>query len=138
MKQPEEIGGAGTQTAYLIVADADMHYEKARSAAAEIAMEIKDQDYGGRGYSCRDLEGRIWSIGTRRRAGPGGPAPTRGSALQRSAKTCSPYGFAQPMLQSEQGSARLCRLLPSLQLVRPPAPFRKRGIWRCPSWLSPP
>jgi uncharacterized glyoxalase superfamily protein PhnB len=27
-------------------------------------MDIKDQDYGGRGYSCRDLEGHIWSIGT--------------------------------------------------------------------------
>jgi uncharacterized glyoxalase superfamily protein PhnB len=64
MKQPEEIGGAEPQTVYPIVADADKHYEKAKSAGAEIVMDIKDEDYGGRGYSCRDPEGHIWSIGT--------------------------------------------------------------------------
>ena len=40
MKQPDEIGGAETQTAYLIVADADEHYAKAKSAGAEIVMDI--------------------------------------------------------------------------------------------------
>ena len=27
-------------------------------------MGIKDEDYGGRGYSCRDSEGHIWRFGT--------------------------------------------------------------------------
>jgi uncharacterized glyoxalase superfamily protein PhnB len=27
-------------------------------------MEIKDGDYGGRGFSCRDLEGHLWNSGT--------------------------------------------------------------------------
>jgi uncharacterized glyoxalase superfamily protein PhnB len=27
-------------------------------------MDIKDEDYGGRGYSCRDLEGHLWNFGT--------------------------------------------------------------------------
>ena len=64
MKQPDEIGGAETQSAYLVVSDADVIYERAKAAGAEIVIEIKDEDYGGRGFSCRDLEGRLWSIGT--------------------------------------------------------------------------
>jgi uncharacterized glyoxalase superfamily protein PhnB len=64
IKQPDEIGGAETQCAYLVVADADAVYAKAKAAGAEIVLDIKDEDYGGRGFTCRDLEGRIWSFGT--------------------------------------------------------------------------
>ena len=27
-------------------------------------MPLEDKDYGGRGYSCRDLEGHVWSFGS--------------------------------------------------------------------------
>ena len=27
-------------------------------------IEIKDEDYGGRGFSCYDLEGHLWNFGT--------------------------------------------------------------------------
>jgi len=27
-------------------------------------IEIKDEDYEGRGFSCRDLEGHLWNVGT--------------------------------------------------------------------------
>ena len=64
MKQPDEIGGAETQSAYLIVDDADVVYARAKVAGAAIVMEIKDEDYGGRGFSCRDLEGHLWNFGT--------------------------------------------------------------------------
>ncbi len=64
MKQPDEIGGAETQAPYLIVADADVIYTRAKAAGAEIAIEIKDEEYGGRGFSCRDLEGHLWNFGT--------------------------------------------------------------------------
>ena len=64
MKQPDEIGGAETQTAYIVVSDADLVYRQARAAGAEIVREIQDEDYGGRGFTCRDLEKHIWSIGT--------------------------------------------------------------------------
>ena len=63
MKQPDEIGGAETQTAYVIVSDADALYARAKAAGAKIVVEIKDEDYGGRGFSCRDLEGRLWNFG---------------------------------------------------------------------------
>ncbi len=64
MKQPDEIGGAETQTAYVIVSDADAVYVLAKAAGATIVMEIKDEDYGGRGFTCRDPEGHLWSFGT--------------------------------------------------------------------------
>ena len=64
IKQPDEIGGAETQCSYVIVTDADAVYESAKYAGAEIVMEIADQDHGGRLFSCRDLEGHLWNIGT--------------------------------------------------------------------------
>lgn len=64
IKQPDEIGGAATQAAYVIVPDADAHYALAKAAGAEIVIDIADADYGGRGYTCRDLEGHIWNFGT--------------------------------------------------------------------------
>ena len=64
IKQPDEIGGAETQCSYVIVTDADAVYESARNAGAEIVMEIADQDHGGRLFSCLDLKGHLWNIGT--------------------------------------------------------------------------
>lgn len=61
---PKEIGGKVTQSAYMIVPDADAHYRRAKAAGAEIVLDIKDEDYGGRGYSCRDPEGHLWNFGT--------------------------------------------------------------------------
>lgn len=60
---PRDLGG-GSQGAYLVVEDADKHYARAVAAGAEIVLDIEDQDYGGRGYSCRDPEGHVWSFGT--------------------------------------------------------------------------
>ena len=64
IRQPDEIGGAETQSAYLVVDDADALYARAKAAGAEIVLEIRDQDYGGRDFSCRDPEGHLWSFGT--------------------------------------------------------------------------
>ncbi len=64
MRQPDEIGGGETQTAYVIVSDADAVYVQAKAAGATIVLDIKDEDYGGRGFSCRDLEGHLWTVGT--------------------------------------------------------------------------
>jgi uncharacterized glyoxalase superfamily protein PhnB len=64
IRQPDEIGGAETQSAYLVVADADAIYARAKAGGAQIVSEIRDEDYGGRGFSCRDLEGHLWNFGT--------------------------------------------------------------------------
>ncbi|MDQ1831482.1 VOC family protein [Massilia scottii] len=64
MKQPDEIDGAQTQTICVVVTDADAVYDRAISARAQIVMDIKDEDYGGRSFTCRDLEGHVWTFGT--------------------------------------------------------------------------
>jgi uncharacterized glyoxalase superfamily protein PhnB len=56
--------GVVTQSAYLIVDDVDRHHDRAVAAGAEIVMDIRDEDYGGRGYSCRDPEGHVWNFGS--------------------------------------------------------------------------
>ena len=62
--QPDEIGGRETQSSYVIVADADAHYARAQAAGATIVGALEEKDYGGKGYSCRDPEGHLWSFGT--------------------------------------------------------------------------
>jgi len=57
-------GGAVSQSPYIIVEDVDKHYRRAVAAGAEVVIEIKDEDYGGRGYSCRDPEGNVWNFGS--------------------------------------------------------------------------
>jgi uncharacterized glyoxalase superfamily protein PhnB len=64
LKQPDEIGGAQTQTCYVIVSDADAVYRNVKAAGAKIEVDIKDEEYGGRGFTCRDLEGHVWTFGT--------------------------------------------------------------------------
>jgi uncharacterized glyoxalase superfamily protein PhnB len=64
MKQPDEVAGAVTQSIYVVVTDADAVYIQAKAAGAQIALEIKNEDYGGRGFTCYDIEGHLWSFGT--------------------------------------------------------------------------
>ena len=56
--------GGSTQSAYFVVEEIDAHYHQAVAAGAEIVIEIKDEDYGGRGYSAKDLEGNLWNFGS--------------------------------------------------------------------------
>lgn len=55
--------GFSTQGAYIIVEDIDAAYQRALSAGAETVLELRAQDYGGKGFTVRDLEGHIWSFG---------------------------------------------------------------------------
>ena len=48
----------------MIVSDADAIYDRAKAAGAEMVVDIKTEEYGGRGFACRDLEGHIWYFGT--------------------------------------------------------------------------
>jgi uncharacterized glyoxalase superfamily protein PhnB len=62
--QPDEIGQRSTGGIYLCVPDADGVYATAKQAGATIVLDIRDMEYGGRGFTCRDLEGHLWSIGS--------------------------------------------------------------------------
>ncbi|WP_417807912.1 VOC family protein [Thioclava sp.] len=63
MKPAADLGRT-TQSAYIIVQDVDALCDRARAAGAEIVMEPKDEDYGGRGFSCRDPEKQLWNFCT--------------------------------------------------------------------------
>lgn len=62
--QPDEIGLRNTHGIYLIVANADAVHATAKAAGATMVLDIRDMDYGGRAFTCRDPEGHLWSIGT--------------------------------------------------------------------------
>ena len=64
LQKPPAPGKPVTQSAYVVVPDADAHHARAVAAGAEIVRPLVDADYGGRGYTCRDPEGHVWSFGT--------------------------------------------------------------------------
>lgn len=57
---------AGTDSLYLVCADPDGLFERARGAGAEVVRGLRDEDYGSRGFTVRDPEGNLWSFGTYR------------------------------------------------------------------------
>ncbi len=62
-RTPKQLGGI-TGSIYVYVADPDAHCARARAAAARIALEPYDTDYGSREYAAYDLEGYWWTFGT--------------------------------------------------------------------------
>lgn len=56
--------GKPTGGIYVVVDDVDAHAARALAAGADIFYPPEDQDYGGRAYSCLDLEGNLWSFGS--------------------------------------------------------------------------
>jgi uncharacterized glyoxalase superfamily protein PhnB len=62
--QPEDVGGRETQSAYLVVKDCDAVYAAAAAAQATIVLDLKEEDYGGKSFTCRDPEGHVWSVGS--------------------------------------------------------------------------
>jgi uncharacterized glyoxalase superfamily protein PhnB len=56
----------GGGSVYIVVDDPDAHYARATAAGATIRRELRDEDYGSRGYSAVDGEGNLWSFGTYR------------------------------------------------------------------------
>jgi len=59
---------SGPTWIYVVVDEPDAHHERAVAAGAEIVRDLKDEDYGSRGYTARDPEGNVWSFGTYRPA----------------------------------------------------------------------
>ena len=62
-KTPRQVGG-NTASICVVVPDADAHHRRALAAGAEVIRALQDQEYGGRGYGCRDLEGHVWYFST--------------------------------------------------------------------------
>ncbi len=66
IKHPSDIGGFETQSPYIVLDDKeiDEHYKRAKKYGAKIIVELKEEDYGGKNYSCYDLEGHLWNFGS--------------------------------------------------------------------------
>lgn len=60
---PDKLGGT-TQSPYIVVADVDAVYAKAKANGATIVRDIRTESYGGRGFTCLDPEGHLWSVGS--------------------------------------------------------------------------
>jgi uncharacterized glyoxalase superfamily protein PhnB len=59
---PIEKGQPATAGIHVVVQDVDAHH--AQAAGAGILTPPEDQEYGGRLYACRDLEGNVWTFGS--------------------------------------------------------------------------
>lgn len=54
----------GTSGVYVVVDDPDAVYARARRIDATMVRELREEDYGSRGFSIADPEGNTWSFGT--------------------------------------------------------------------------
>jgi uncharacterized glyoxalase superfamily protein PhnB len=56
----------GSASVYVVTDQPDAVFKRATGAGAEVVRELRDEDYGSRGFSVRDPERNIWSFGTYR------------------------------------------------------------------------
>jgi uncharacterized glyoxalase superfamily protein PhnB len=63
-KSPGDLGGVETRSAYIVVANADVVYARARAAGATVVRPLQDMEYGSREFTVKDPEGHSWSVGT--------------------------------------------------------------------------
>ena len=52
------------QGIYARIGEVDALHDRAQAAGAEIVSPLKNQDYGSRDFSVRDLDGHLWGFGT--------------------------------------------------------------------------
>lgn len=59
-------GGGLSHALSLYVPEPDAHAARAIAAGARVLREVRDEEYGGRGYMVADPEGHMWYFGTYR------------------------------------------------------------------------
>ncbi|MGW1346465.1 VOC family protein [Kribbella sp. NPDC002412] len=68
-RQPDDFSWLADhpQSVYLVVdGDPDPLLAKAIAAGAVVVRGLRDEDYGSRGFTVKDHEGNLWSVGTYR------------------------------------------------------------------------
>jgi uncharacterized glyoxalase superfamily protein PhnB len=60
---PSEIGGRVTSPLYLVTTECEALYSSAKAAGAEVVMELKEMEYGGKAFTVKDPEGYLWAVG---------------------------------------------------------------------------
>lgn len=54
----------GVGSVYIVTDRPDALHDRAVAAGATIVKGLTDEDYGSRGFTCRDPDGVLWSFGT--------------------------------------------------------------------------
>lgn len=54
----------GASSVYVVTSQPDALHDRAIAAGAALLQELRDEEYGSRGFSVTDPEGNIWSFGT--------------------------------------------------------------------------
>jgi uncharacterized glyoxalase superfamily protein PhnB len=54
----------GGSAVYVVTAEPDAVFARARQLGAKVIRDMEDTDYGSRGFSIADPEGNRWSFGT--------------------------------------------------------------------------
>ena len=63
----DEIAPSDPVSIYVVTDEPDALHDSAVETGAEIVMFLFDEEYGSRGFSCKDnIDGNIWSFGTYR------------------------------------------------------------------------
>ncbi len=60
---PEEIGGKVTSALYLVVKDCEPVWKRVKAEGAEVVMELREMEYGGKAFTVKDPEAYMWSVG---------------------------------------------------------------------------
>ena len=60
----DDIAPSGPVSIYVVTDGPDDLHERAVEAGAKIVLPLFDEEYGSRGFSCKDIDGNIWSFGT--------------------------------------------------------------------------
>ncbi len=65
VQPPARVGDVVSAGLYVIIeGDVDAHCARARARGTQVLLPPTDQEYGGRDYTCRDLQGYVWTFGT--------------------------------------------------------------------------
>ncbi len=66
MTLPDLNEGLNTQSTYVVLNEKKLEkvYQRVLASEADIVMPLEAQEYGGKNFSCRDLEGHVWSFGS--------------------------------------------------------------------------
>lgn len=62
----DEFGKPTRTSSYVVTDHPDKLFQRAIQAGAEVVRELRDEDYGSRGFTVRDPEANLWSFGTYR------------------------------------------------------------------------
>ena len=64
IRPPHKMENINTQSPYIYIENIDEHYNHAKSTGADIVMDLREEEYGGKFYLVRDPEGHLWSFGS--------------------------------------------------------------------------